>query len=87
VVFKMTSPYASPVFDPIRSLVYYSGSHDVRHSVVNGNAVVQDGAVTAVDAEEAYAKVQEVAERLWTIASDSPAEIFPPGSSWYRRGS
>ena len=36
LVISMTSPYNSPVFDPLRSLVYYSGSADVRHSVVNG---------------------------------------------------
>jgi cytosine/adenosine deaminase-related metal-dependent hydrolase len=82
VVFKFTSPYNSPVFDPIRSLVYYSGSHDIRHSVVNGRPVITDGAVVAADADDLYNKVDAIARRLWERASQE-SSIIPNGTHWY----
>jgi cytosine/adenosine deaminase-related metal-dependent hydrolase len=86
LVISMTSPYNSPVFDPLRSLVYYSGSADVRHSVVNGQPVVSDGSVLGADAEAIYTKVNEVARRLWERAAKAGDSIYPKGARWYLSG-
>jgi cytosine/adenosine deaminase-related metal-dependent hydrolase len=82
VVFDMASPYNSPVFDPIRSLVYYSSSRDIRHSIVNGQPVVTEGAVVGADASEVYQKVKKVADRLWEKAS-ADGTVLPAGVKSY----
>ncbi|MGH9109609.1 MAG: amidohydrolase family protein [Acidimicrobiales bacterium] len=84
VVFELASPYSSPVFDPVRSLIYYSGSHDIRHSVVSGQPVIVDGDIAAADREATYTRVEEIAARLWD-AADAGSQIFPAGETWYLR--
>ena len=39
LVLDMTSPFNSPVFDPLRAAVYYGNAGSVRHSLVDGRPV------------------------------------------------
>lgn len=82
VVVDLSSPYNSPVFDPIKSLVYYSSSKDVRHSLVGGTPVVTNGVVAGTDMDELFGKVRAIAGRLWEKASDD-GSVLPPGTNWY----
>jgi cytosine/adenosine deaminase-related metal-dependent hydrolase len=75
IVIDQRSPFASPVFDPLRSLVYYSHTADLRHSLVNGRPVVEDGKVRGVDMSDLAARVDAACRRLWDLAADQDA--FP----------
>lgn len=69
VIVNMTTPFNAPVFDPVKSLVYYSTAADIRATVVNGKPVVQNGRVAGSDMEAVRKHTTECCRRLWTGAA------------------
>src|SRR6516165_700985 len=64
VMVDVTNPSMRPVRDPIRSMVYAAAERGVRHVFVDGNQVVNDGAVTTLDIARAAAALEEAQRRL-----------------------
>lgn len=81
VIVDMTSPFNSPMFDPIKSLIYYSTASDIRATVVAGRPVVQNGRVLGADMEAVRAHTTACCRRLWAGASANgflPQGVFYP---------
>ena len=81
VIVSMTSPFNAPVFDPIKSLVYYSTAADIKATVVAGRPVVQNGRVLGADMEAVRAHTTACCRRLWTGAAANgalPQGVFYP---------
>ena len=77
-VVDLDTPFNAPVFDPIRSLVYYSNGHDVRHSLVDGRPVVLDRQVVGSDMAAVRSAAAAACRRLWELSSDQGA--LPQGA-------
>lgn len=60
----------SPVFDPVQSLVYYSGGHSVRFQMINGTVTIRDGELVGVDMTAARRSAEAVLEEIWRLAID-----------------
>lgn len=54
-----------PMRDPIRNIVYYAQTSDVKSVLVDGKTVVEDGVVPGINLDTAAAEVQRAAERIW----------------------
>jgi len=57
-------PHLSPIYDPISHLVYAARSLDVKHVLVNGKIIVEDGKLKTVDLPAILDKVAKVKESL-----------------------
>lgn len=64
VCLSMDAPGAVPSFDPYSHLAYAARAADVRHVVVDGATVVEDGAVTTVDEASLRREVRARTEAL-----------------------
>ena len=60
----------APVFDPVQSLVYYSGGHSVRFQMIDGTVTVADGALVGVDMTAARQAAEAVLDDIWRQAID-----------------
>jgi cytosine/adenosine deaminase-related metal-dependent hydrolase len=60
----------SPVFDPVQSLVYYSGGHAVRFQMIDGAVTIRDGELVGVDMTAARQSAETVLEEIWRLAID-----------------
>jgi 5-methylthioadenosine/S-adenosylhomocysteine deaminase len=58
----------SPVFDPVQSLVYYSGGHSVRFQMIDGTVTIRDGELVGVDMTTARQSAETVLEEIWRLA-------------------
>lgn len=65
VVVDISTPFNAPVYDPLRSLVYYSGARDIRCTLVDGSPVVENGRVLGANIDEVFAKANAASARLW----------------------
>jgi 5-methylthioadenosine/S-adenosylhomocysteine deaminase len=55
---------STPLHDPISTLVYTGGEHNVVTTVSAGRVVLEDGRITGVDEGAILARAQDAAERL-----------------------
>ncbi len=55
----------APLRDPIRNIVYYAQPGDLADVLVDGRAIVEDGAVLRADPAAAAAGVRAAGERVW----------------------
>jgi cytosine/adenosine deaminase-related metal-dependent hydrolase len=73
-----------PVYDPVRSLLHAATGEHVRTVIIDGVAVVEDGAVQSWDMREVAAEVRLSAKRIWSAFPDchwsgQPVErVWPP---------
>lgn len=74
-VIHLATPFNSPVYDPLRSLVYYSSARDIRYTLVNGRIVTQDGGIPGVDIAAVGRRAAAAARELWEMAVDD--KILP----------
>jgi cytosine/adenosine deaminase-related metal-dependent hydrolase len=79
-VIGMTSPFNSPVLDPVRALVYYSGASDIRCTLADGKVLYDRGRVAGSDVAAVRRRADEACRRLWQAASDGGA--MPAGTSY-----
>jgi 5-methylthioadenosine/S-adenosylhomocysteine deaminase len=77
VVISLQTPFAAPVFDPLRALVYYAGAPDIRHTMVDGVPIVRDGVVVGVDMGGLLRRAQSACDRLWRAADNR--RVLPAG--------
>jgi 5-methylthioadenosine/S-adenosylhomocysteine deaminase len=77
VVVGLQSVFNRPVFDPIRNLVYYSSIGDVRHTLVDGRPIVQDGDIVGVDVPATCSRANAAVTRLLDLAQERGA-LKPP---------
>jgi 5-methylthioadenosine/S-adenosylhomocysteine deaminase len=80
IVVDISTPFNSPVFDPLRALVYYSTGANVRHSVVDGIPVVRDHKVVGSDMAAVRKKAEAACRRIWELAAEQGA--LPEGVTY-----
>ena len=80
IVVELTTPFNAPVFDSLRSLVYYSTGANVRSTTVDGIPVVERGRVLSSDFEVVRERTTEACKRLWQSASANGA--LPAGVTY-----
>ncbi len=64
VIMSASSVSAAPLHSPFSSLLYSLGKSDVRHVLVDGRLVVEDGAVTGADETEVARELSVTARQL-----------------------
>jgi len=64
VTVDLNRLHIGPVVDPIKTLVYHATSRDVRHVIIDGRTVVEDGRLLGVDEEAVLAAAQAPYDRL-----------------------
>jgi len=79
-VISLTTPFNAPVFDPIRALIYYSSSADIRATLVAGRLVVQNGRVLGSDMDAVRRITTDRCRRLWSGAASKG--VFPDGVTY-----
>lgn len=79
---QLRRSFASPVFDPVQSLVYYSSGADVDFQMIDGNVTVRDGELVGIDADKARQDAETVLQDIWeqAIAEGLLAEVLPTTS-------
>jgi 5-methylthioadenosine/S-adenosylhomocysteine deaminase len=65
VVFDARRPHWVPQADPLGTLVHCGQGRDVRHVLVDGELLVQDGQPTRVDLQAVCAEAEAAARALW----------------------
>ncbi|MEO1470907.1 MAG: amidohydrolase family protein, partial [Pseudomonadota bacterium] len=68
VLIDARRPHFVPLLDPLGAVVHVGHGRDVRHVLVDGCLVVEDGAATLVDEAAIMRDAQAAAEALWTRA-------------------
>jgi cytosine/adenosine deaminase-related metal-dependent hydrolase len=80
VVVDQRTPFNAPVFDPVRSLVYYTSAGDVRHTLVDGEYVVRDRMPVHCDVPQLRERVIASCRQVWAAAAAEgvlPAGVTP----------
>ncbi len=80
MVVSLQSPFVAPVFDPVRALVYYGSASDIRHTLVDGEAVVRNGKLAGLDLDALRPQVEAACARLWELAQSRG--VLPGGVSF-----
>lgn len=62
IVLDFDRPHLTPVYNHYSHLVYAASGSDVRHTVVHGRVLYEDGRFTSLDIEEVKARVREIAK-------------------------
>lgn len=81
VIVDLTTPFNAPVFDPVKSLVYYSTAANIRTTLVSGRPIVQQGKVLGSDMAAVRAHTEACCRRLWSGAAARgalPEGVFYP---------
>lgn len=68
VVFDARRPHWVPRADPLGTLVHCGQGRDVRHVLVDGELLVEDGRPTRVDLDTVCAEADAAARQLWGAA-------------------
>ncbi len=66
VVVDLGRPATAPALDPVRNFIYYASASDVRHVLVGGKVVVEDGRVLTLDEQSIRGRAQAACERIWS---------------------
>jgi cytosine/adenosine deaminase-related metal-dependent hydrolase len=56
---------SAPYHDPIKALIDYGDSRDIKTVIVDGKTLVDEGRAVLVDEAEVYAKAQEAVRQAW----------------------
>ncbi len=67
IVIDTQKPHLTPLYYPISHLVYAANGTDVKHSIINGNIVMEDRKLLTLDLPEtiAHAREKAVLVRSW----------------------
>ncbi|MGE0724084.1 MAG: amidohydrolase family protein [Alphaproteobacteria bacterium] len=77
-VIDLDVPVMRPVLNLVSNIVHYAHPGLVRHVVVDGEWVMEDGIVRTIDEPALVAEAQVVADRVWSkMLAESP-DIAPP---------
>ena len=64
VVLHADRPHLVPTYDPVSTVVYAAGRGDVRHVLVDGRVVVEDGECLTIDVAGAIAAMRNLARTV-----------------------
>lgn len=64
IVVDFQRPHLTPVYDPISHLIYAAKGSDVRHVIIHGRVVLEDGRLLTLDVEEVMAHVRSIAKKI-----------------------
>jgi len=64
VCLDLTGAHATPLYDHVSHLAYAARSSDVRHVLVRGKVLVNNGELQTIDLEEVRTKAAEIAEKI-----------------------
>ena len=59
-----------PLYDPLRSLIFFAGERPIKDVFVNGDAIVRDGECLTIDLEAATQALQEAQKRAAALTSE-----------------
>ena len=74
IVIDIQKPHLTPMYNPYSHLVYAVGSHDVKHSIINGNIVMEDRRLVTLDVEDVMRSAKEQAERVREWVKKDPSK-------------
>jgi cytosine/adenosine deaminase-related metal-dependent hydrolase len=66
VTWDCRTPRMTPLYDPIRNLVYYAGSEEIHSVMIGGRWVIRERQFQGEDIAPVLRRVQEGAERMWS---------------------
>jgi cytosine/adenosine deaminase-related metal-dependent hydrolase len=81
-----------PIDDPIRTMLYNTNGSHVRHVVVDGRTVVEEGQIPGLDVESMRSRAQDWFERMKAAYAErdyrgrSADQLFPPSFKTLARG-
>jgi 5-methylthioadenosine/S-adenosylhomocysteine deaminase len=73
IVIDIQKPHLTPMYNPYSHLVYAVGSHDVKHSIIDGNIVMEDRRLVTLDVEDVMRSAKEQAERVREWVKKDPS--------------
>ena len=73
VAVRLDGAHVWPVFDPVRSLVFYGLGSDVDTLIIDGHVLLEAGAFTRLDEADTRRRVEVAAQRLWKTADEEGA--------------
>lgn len=82
--WSLDSMFMVPMRDPIKNLVYSATVEDLRHVMIDGRIVMEDGTVLTVDQAAVTERLQEAADRMFARipegdwAGRTADEMSPP---------
>lgn len=82
IILDMKTPGLTPSLLPVKNLVYSAASgRSVEKVIIDGEAVMEDGVITAFDEAEAYRRGEEAAWRMMELSGrleSEPDHLTPP---------
>ncbi len=76
IAVDLDSPHAAPVTDPVTALVYSAQGSDVRHTMVAGEVLVEDGVPTRMDPREI---VRDAEREIRSLVDRARDHGYDPG--------
>ncbi|MBW1612665.1 MAG: amidohydrolase [Deltaproteobacteria bacterium] len=64
IVIDTNKPHLVPMYNPYSHLVYVAGGHDVRHSIIDGQIVMEDRRLLTLDVEDIIERSKEKANMV-----------------------
>ena len=64
IVIDTKIPHLIPVYNPYSHLVYAACGHDVKHSIIDGNVVMENRELLTLDVEDILARANEKAKKV-----------------------
>jgi len=64
IVIDTKKPHLIPLYNPYSHLVYAACGHDVKHSIIDGNVVMENREILTVDVEDVLARANEKAKKV-----------------------
>jgi len=64
IVIDTNKPHLVPMYNPYSHLVYAAGGSDVRHSIIDGNIVMEDRRLLTLDVEDIIGRSKEKSHKV-----------------------
>ena len=64
IVIDTNTPHLVPMYNPYSHLVYAANGHDVRHSIIDGNIVMEDRKLLTLDVEDIIGRSKEKSHKV-----------------------
>jgi 5-methylthioadenosine/S-adenosylhomocysteine deaminase len=64
IVIDTKKPHLIPLYNPYSHLVYAACGHDVKHSIIDGNVVMENRELLTLDVEDVLAQANEKANKV-----------------------
>lgn len=84
VVLNTDSPHLVPLQHPIVDLIRYGSRADVRHVMVGGKLVIEDGYLKTIDEERLLADARAAGPKVSTVVTQRRYRPLAPGVDWRR---